>query len=184
MVSALEELQEAGVREETLEALTHGFVRMAEWVLDRDDSESDPLADVDDPLPADEAAESLLYADVQADLIRRHLLHESIPAAEAAGLAGYSRQNLEDHRRKGHVLGFRFGNRWNYPRWQFAPGDARGVIPGLGEVVQALALSPVGAIVWIRSPNDRLEGGTPIEALRAGEIEPVLSLAREHGRML
>ncbi|MGH7562989.1 MAG: antitoxin Xre/MbcA/ParS toxin-binding domain-containing protein [Gemmatimonadota bacterium] len=184
VLSSLDELHEAGVDEDVLEALTRGFVRVAETVTKGHLRDTDPLEDVDDPLTPEEQAESLLYAELQAQLIRRYLLHESAPAAEAAKLAGYSRQNLEDHRRKGHVLGFRLGGTWHYPRWQFAPGGTRGVIPNLKEVVETLALSPVGAMVWIRSPNDRLDGQTPLDLLRAERSEPVLSLARELARMV
>lgn len=184
VLSSLEELHEAGVDEEVLEALTRGFVRVAETVTEDHLLDTDPFKDVDDRLTPEEQAESLLYAELQTRLIRRHLLHESAPAAEAARLAGYSRQNLEDHRRKGHVLGFRVGRTWRYPRWQFAPGDNRGVIPDLKEVVDALALSPVGAMVWIMSPNDGLGGRTPLDLLRGGRSEPVLSLARELARMV
>lgn len=65
------------------------------------------------------------------------------------------------------------------PVFQF---DGRRVLPGMRDVVRVLA--PVVATSWtiaswLTSPVPELDGRTPLEALRAGDVEPVLALARQ-----
>lgn len=66
-----------------------------------------------------------------------------------------------------------------YPVFQF---EGRRLLPGMRDVVRVLA--PVVATSWtiaswLASPAPALDGRTPLEALRAGEADTVLALARE-----
>lgn len=65
-----------------------------------------------------------------------------------------------------------------YPAVQFAGPHQ---VPGVDEVVQALrpALLPLTIASWVTAPNRKLDGATPIDALRAGDHSRVLSLAKE-----
>jgi len=71
-----------------------------------------------------------------------------------------------------------------YPVLQF---DGRRVLPGLRDVVRTLA--PVVATSWtvaswLTSAADELDQRTPLEALRAGEVGPVVELARRFAAAL
>ncbi|MDZ7790860.1 MAG: hypothetical protein U5L08_10290 [Xanthomonadales bacterium] len=66
-----------------------------------------------------------------------------------------------------------------YPVFQF---DGRRQLPGIREVVRVF--EPAVATTWttaswLTSPAPELDDRTPLALLRAGELEPVISLARQ-----
>lgn len=140
---------------------------------------TDPLAAVDNPLDGAAAAESIALAEMESQTLRESILKDCLDVAEAGRLTGRSRQALERLRRDGRVLALRVASRWRYPRWQFDPDAPGGIVPGLAEVLRALALSPTGAAFWLLQPSDWLGGHPPIELLRRHRPEPVIELARQ-----
>ena len=143
----------------------------------------DPLADVDEPMGAEDGPAAALWADLEAGERRVRLLGESVGAAEAGRLTGRSRQAVERQRRDGRILALRVGRRWRYPAWQFDTDGPGGVVPRLSEVVALLHLSPAGAGHWLRRPRPELGGETPIRLLRHRDPEPVLRLAERLGHL-
>ena len=68
---------------------------------------------------------------------------------------------------------------YGYPAFQFADGKTTG---GLEEVLKALkAFDPWMQLAFFVTPNDRLSGSTPTQALRAGHRSDVLRAARSYG---
>jgi hypothetical protein len=67
-----------------------------------------------------------------------------------------------------------------YPVFQF---DTDGQVPGVAEVVTALTpvLLPLSIASWLTGHNRELDGGRPIDVLRAGDADRVLGLARQLG---
>lgn len=144
---------------------------------------SDPLAAVDAPMDASATAVAVLQGELEMQARRRRLLQRCVGAAEASVQIGRSRQALERLRREGRVLALRVGNQWRYPDWQFEPDAPGGVVPGLGEVLAHLRLSPAGAALWLTEAAPSLRDRPPIEALRRNERAAVVQLAAEHGHM-
>jgi len=68
-----------------------------------------------------------------------------------------------------------------FPRWQFDPDGADGVLAGFPDVLRALDVSPLAKVSWFIRPNPYLGGRTPLAALKAGEREKLVSLARGVG---
>jgi hypothetical protein len=71
-----------------------------------------------------------------------------------------------------------------YPVFQF---DGRRPQPGVSEVVSVLArvVATSWTIAsWLTSPHAELDGDRPIDALRAGRVQNVVSLARRTARSL
>lgn len=72
-----------------------------------------------------------------------------------------------------------------YPVFQF---DARRPLPGVGEVVRALAASVATSWTtasWLTSPNADLGGRRPVDALREdGDVDVVVTVARRLARHL
>jgi hypothetical protein len=72
-----------------------------------------------------------------------------------------------------------------YPVFQF---DGRRVLPGVREVVMALApavATPWTIASWLTSPHEDLHGGwTPLEGLRKECVDEVLALARRTARSM
>ena len=69
-----------------------------------------------------------------------------------------------------------------YPIVQF---DGRSQVDGVDQVVALLGalLEPLGVAGWLTSKSREL-GARPIDCLRAGEVEPVVELARAVSRRL
>jgi biotin operon repressor len=99
---------------------------------------------------------------------------------QAAHILGISRQAVDKRRRQGQLIGLTQGRRgYAYPAWQFENGKS---IAHLEKVLHALR----GHDSWMQlsfflNPNDRLEGVTPLHALRAGNLESVLQAASIYG---
>lgn len=180
VVEKLLDLKEAGVPEKRRSALSRGLVRALEAI---DETSLDPLAVVDSPMSAAEAAEALSAAELDAQATRDMVLRDCIDAAEAASRTGRSRQAIERLRRAGRLLALREGHQWRYPYWQFDPDSPGGVLPGIEESLRHLGLSPTGAAFWLLRPSDRLGGVPPIELLRRHCPEQVVQLSWEQGMM-
>ena len=71
-----------------------------------------------------------------------------------------------------------------FPIWQFDSEGPDGVIEGLPQVLRALQVTPLAKISWLTTPNGVLRADskasdiTPLEALRSGQIQRVIELAR------
>jgi hypothetical protein len=87
-------------------------------------------------------------------------------------------QLVEERRKAGELIAVKAGEGYRYPACQFTP---EGVVTGLSEV---LAVMPIRAdcmrLEWLLITDDALEGITPLRALRAGRLEEVLDIARDH----
>lgn len=68
-----------------------------------------------------------------------------------------------------------------YPVVQF---DGRAQVPGVGEVVAALrdALEPLTVASFLTAPHRALDGRRPVDALRTGHADAVLTVARRLAR--
>src|SRR5215208_338372 len=112
--------------------------------------------------------------------LRRQILRDALTAAEVADLLGAaSRQTPHDRAGAGTLLAIRDNGRLRFPMWQFDPEGPDGVLEGLPDVIAELPReSPLGRIVWFIAPKQRLQNRSPLELLRAGEVDPVIAEAR------
>ena len=111
------------------------------------------------------------------------LLKESggvLRSKEAADLLGISRQALDKRRRQGRIIGLTQGRRgYAYPVWQF---EGRKIQGNLEKVLRRLKdHDPWMQLTFFLNANDRLDGKSPLELLRLGEVEPVLEAAASYG---
>lgn len=104
----------------------------------------------------------------------------ALTAEEAAQTLGLTRQGVDRRRRAGKLLALSLGKRgYLYPAWQFAQG---GTLPGLEQTLDAFQdIGPWAQLAWFISPNTRLEGQSPLDALRAGAIDRVVAAAAVYG---
>lgn len=115
--------------------------------------------------------------------LRRRLLAQTIGTAEVAQLLGArSRQTAHDRIRAGTLLAVRDQGHWRFPLWQFDPDGPDGVIDHLPKVVEALRVTDLAKLQWLQRPQPAFSGATPIEWLRRGHLEEVLTEARQVGR--
>jgi biotin operon repressor len=104
-------------------------------------------------------------------------------AEEVARLLSISRQAVDKRRRSGRLIGVTRGRHgYAYPMWQF---DENGTIHGLEAVLSKLRHhDPWMQMIFMLSPNSRLEGRTPLAVLKEKNIDAVLAAAGvfgEHG---
>lgn len=107
----------------------------------------------------------------------------SWPVERVAKYLGLTRQAVDKRRRANKLIGLAVGRHgYLYPSWQFSQN---GTVPGLEDVLGALHRhDPWSQVIFMLSPNDRLDGVTPLEALRKGQTEEVriaAALFGEHG---
>jgi hypothetical protein len=140
-------------------------------------------------LAAPEVGEALKHGDplamarVRGLENRQRFLEDSYSSEQVARLLGMSRQAVDERRKRGKLIGLTRGKRgYAYPAWQFDDGAA---LLGLEKILDVLR----GHDPWMQSTfmlnrNERLDGKSPVEVLRHGEIESVQEAARafgEHG---
>jgi hypothetical protein len=112
---------------------------------------------------------------------RRQLLESSLTAVQVAQLLGTSRQTPHDRVSSQTLLAIRDNGKLCFPSWQFDPAGADGVIDGLPVVLKALEISDYAKLNWLTRVNPYLNGQTPIQALKAGQKERVLTEASAVG---
>jgi len=108
---------------------------------------------------------------------RRKLLANTLSASQVAQLLGTSRQTPHDRVKSGTLLAVFDRGVWRFPSWQFDPEGPDGTIDGLSEVLQTLQVCPLAKLNWLVRSNSVLDGQTPVEALKRGQKERVLSEA-------
>jgi hypothetical protein len=88
---------------------------------------------------------------------------------------GVARSTLHAWQKQGAVVGLLVGVRKHaFPTEQFVDGRP---VAGLGAIVEAIG-EPRTAWLWLREPNPRLAGATPLARLKAGAIDKVVEVAR------
>lgn len=96
-------------------------------------------------------------------------------------LGGITRQAVALRVANGRLLAADLGGRLRFPDWQFG---ANGVLPGLPEVLGALAegrRGPLAADALMRTALPEEGGRSPAELLAAGDAERVAHYARAAG---
>ncbi|BAY07831.1 antitoxin Xre/MbcA/ParS toxin-binding domain-containing protein [Calothrix sp. NIES-2098] len=112
---------------------------------------------------------------------RQELLKSSLTAPQVADLLNTTRQTPHDRLKKNSLIAVQDNGVWKFPIWQFDPEGPDGVVAGLPDVLKALNVPAFSKISWLTRPNNALNGLTPIEALKFGQIDDVIAEARTVG---
>jgi hypothetical protein len=104
----------------------------------------------------------------------------TLTAQQVAAHLRLTRQAVDKRRRAGRLLALAAGRRgYLYPAWQFGPdGMVRGFEDALGDLTVA---DPWARAAFFLSGEPRLDGMTPLNALRSGDTTGVRRAARGHG---
>jgi len=112
-------------------------------------------------------------------VMRREVLQQCIGTTEVVRLLGLrNRQTPLDRIRAGTLLAILDQGKRRYPLWQFDPDGPDGVVAGLPDVLAALPVSDLIKARWLQRPQPLLEGHTPLQLLREGQLDRVLVEAR------
>ncbi len=136
-------------------------------------------------LPADSSRDPFFNARMRGLQRRQALLQTegtSLSAVEAAQILGISRQMVDIRRKKGKLIGIRArGRRYSYPSCQFT--EQGNVLPGLEKVLSTFEdKDPWMQLSFLVSPNDWLDGASPLDLLRKGAVDEVLRAAYSSGK--
>ena len=115
---------------------------------------------------------------------RRALLADALSVGEVAALLGVGRQTPHDRVKAGTFLAVKENGRLAFPQWQFDPEGPDGVLAGLPDVLRTMngrPISDLGRVRWFVTAKALLDGRTPLDALRAGDIDHVLAEAESIG---
>ncbi len=133
--------------------------------------------------PTQPAERERILEDVLAASFRKRqeLLSDTLTAPQVADLLNTSRQTPLNRAEKGSLLAIYDNGKWLFPRWQFDTQGADGVLPGLARVLQALDVSPFAKLSWFLRGSPYLEERTPLDVLKSGDIERLVTLAQAVG---
>lgn len=125
----------------------------------------------------------LAAARLRGVQIKHELLYEDgepLRSEQVAEFLKITRQAVDKRRSKLQLLAITTGRRgYLYPLVQF---QDQGVVPGLDRVLQALKdYSPWTQLMFLKSGDIHLEGKTPLDCLKAGEVEQVVWAAQQYG---
>ena len=103
----------------------------------------------------------------------------AISTREIAAAIGITRQAIDKRRKSGALIGVSLGKRgYLYPAWQVG-------LNGLTDVLAELrGYDPWTLLAFMLTPNIRLEGRTPLTALRAGDIAQAVEAAQLYGEQV
>jgi Rv2175c C-terminal domain of unknown function/Protein of unknown function (DUF2384) len=134
------------------------------------------------PLSSEERASLLVSAAVKGVIAENELVLESAPAQLITTAFSISEKSLWELVDSGGVLAFQYQSRMLFPLWQFDPASPDHLVPHLGEVLSILQYrTPEEVIDWLRTPKRRLDGRSPLDALRHDEHSVVLRMAQAVG---
>lgn len=143
---------------------------------------SDPLSLLVRPRSAEDAKRAQVEALNAAFRERERLLAASLGTQEVAQLLGVTRQTPHDRVKAGALLAVEDSKgALRFPLWQFDPDGPGGVVKGLPEVLRALQVGKFAQVRWLERPSPVLEGRSPLDALKAGDVERVVQEARSLG---
>jgi len=125
----------------------------------------------------------LIRAKLRGIEHRKRILEKlggTLSAEQVSETIGISRQAVDKRRGQNQLIGLTQGKRgYAYPAFQFENGRA---IDGLKEVLDALSgHDPWMQSIFFANENDRLNGSTPLEALRQGKTGAVVRAAEAYG---
>lgn len=131
-------------------------------------------------------ADPLAAARARGEQAKRDILAaqgDMLGAGQVAARLGYDLAEVERWRQDGLLVALPLASEvWGFPAWQFTDDD---LLPGLEEVLRSLTASgPWTRVLFLQSGDPYLDGQTPLELIRRGEIEAVRRLAAAYDELV
>lgn len=129
------------------------------------------------------ANDPILEAKLRGLEVRQEMLQKAggaLSSEKVAEVLQISRQAVDKRRAANQLLALTQGRRgYSYPSFQFEDGKT---LPGIELILTELsAIDPWMQLRFFTSPHERLAGKTPLEALRKGRVNDVISVASGYG---
>jgi hypothetical protein len=138
------------------------------------DGDAEPVVAEPDALDAAWAAAKARGQVKVAEILKGE---DMLTARDFGPLIGASHETVHAKRRRFEVLGLEAATRGvKYPRWQVT--DAGLPLPGLTQLFTVLGKQPWTVYRFLRNSHPELGGRTALDALKAGQVEAVVAVAR------
>jgi hypothetical protein len=115
------------------------------------------------------------------EAIRNRIMDEALSTAEVSRRLRISGEAIRKRLSRKELFGLKLGRDYRFPAWQFDPRSESGVVTGVYQVLEVTVLDPLELAYWFENPMEALEGLSPIDALRAGNLEDVIAAAEAAG---
>ena len=113
---------------------------------------------------------------------RRELLKDTVDVNQVMEILDYdSRQAPLNRLKAGSLIAIKDNKKWWFPLWQFDANTSDGIIDGLSRVLKALDCSTIAKVSWLVNPSPYFGGMSPLEMLKAGDVERVVESAQSVG---
>ena len=99
-------------------------------------------------------------------------------AADAIGVTAASISNWVD---EGDLVALYEGRELRIPKWQIDLDQSRGIAAGIKAVAAAFPSGVVSLSAWVRTPNLNLNDATPLQRMKAGDVDRVVRVAGSIG---
>lgn len=104
------------------------------------------------------------------------VIEDTVRAGQVARRLGVTPLMVEQLRQNQRLLAIQCDHGFAYPSWQF---EGRGMLSGFPTVLGALrGHDPRSQLAFFVTSHTGLDGRTPLDALRAGELDAVLQVVR------
>ncbi len=139
------------------------------------------------PVLGDHSSSQEKVMDAEREALERHfewrmsLLRDSLSTPEVSMLLAITPQGVRKRIERKEVLAIKHVGDYRFPRWQFDATAETGVVRGLAQVIRALTVEPISMAAWLIREQASLGDRSPLEVLKAGEIEAVVSEAASVG---
>jgi hypothetical protein len=117
----------------------------------------------------------------QFEAIRNRILDEALPTRDVSRRLRITGEAIRKRLERKELFGLKVGRDYRFPEWQFDARSSSGVLPGLCDVLKAIGLAPIEIAGWFERRMTELDDRSPIEALRAGDIDAVVDAAKAAG---
>lgn len=156
--------------------LWHEIQSRVSAILDRFSS-SKPDLDLWGPPPTDvDVLRAVIWGFERDRDAKATAVLDSISLDDATRLLRADASDLNGAIRKGQLVGIRLGEQWRLPRWQFS--DEWEPLRGIDQLIRTYPGDAAALTAWVSEPNLILDERTPLEMLRAGDVEPVIVAAK------
>ena len=112
---------------------------------------------------------------------RVSVMRDAWTTADVSKCLGITPQAIRKRLKQKQLLGIKHAGDYRFPVWQFDPNTELGIVRGLTDILASTLMEPLSLAAWMTRPQPTLNDRRPIDVLKAGDIEVVLTEARGFG---
>jgi hypothetical protein len=112
---------------------------------------------------------------------RMNILRDSLSTPDVGILLGITAQGVRKRLERKELLAIKHVGDYRFPHWQFDANCDNGVVRGLSTVLKVMTIDPISIAAWLTHRQPSLNDRTPMDALKAGDVDAVVAEAEGVG---